>query len=261
LATRKLIGLTGAVAILATRSEKGMSIISAGQALHIPAEAREVFDVSGAGDTVLATFCAALAAKSSLAEAAWVANQASSIVVGKAGTAVVRPEELLAASGQNNPPKVCNLAMAVERVELWRRQGHKVGFTNGCFDLLHPGHISSIRQARAECDKLVIGLNSDSSVQKLKGPTRPVMNEDARATLLAALEDVDCVVIFSEDRPLNLLESLSPDILIKGADYQGKEIPEFEVVRRNGGKVVFAQLEEGFSTTKTIAKMAIPEKV
>jgi len=151
--------------------------------------------------------------------------------------------------------KVVGFATIGDITERWRKQGLKVGFTNGCFDLLHPGHISLLRQARASCDKLVVGLNSDASVKRLKGETRPIQNEQARSAVLASLYDVDHVVIFGEDTPLELIQTLRPDILVKGADYTVDKIVGAEQVQSWGGKVVLAQLVEGQSTTKTIAKM------
>jgi D-beta-D-heptose 7-phosphate kinase/D-beta-D-heptose 1-phosphate adenosyltransferase len=229
-------------------------------ALHLHTKAREVFDVSGAGDTVAATLALALASDFSPAEAAELANIAGSIVVGKVGTAsVTRDEiarELIHETAQFSEDKVVGLKTISDITERWRKMGLKVGFTNGCFDLLHPGHISLLRQARAACDKLVVGVNSDASVKRLKGETRPVQNENSRSTVLASLADVDQVVIFAEDTPLDLIKAVRPDVLIKGADYTVDKVVGAEQVHGWGGKVVLAQLVEGQSTTKTIARMA-----
>ena len=229
-------------------------------ALHLHTKAREVFDVSGAGDTVAATLALALASGFSPAEAAELANIAGSIVVGKVGTAFVSRDEiareLMHGDAQMGEDKVVGAATIADIAERWRKLGLKVGFTNGCFDLLHPGHISLLRQARAACDKLVVGLNSDASVKRLKGETRPVQNESARSAVLASLSDVDQVVIFGEDTPLELIKILRPDILVKGADYPVDKVVGAEQVQGWGGKVVLAQLIEGQSTTSTIAKMA-----
>lgn len=255
-----LLERCGVGAVIATRSEQGMSVIEPGRPPHhLPAEAREVFDVSGAGDTVAAVLSAALAAGATLVEAAQLANAAAGIVVGKVGTAVVRGSELLAALHQaewrRGEAKVATLAEAVDRVRRWRQRGQRVGFTNGCFDLLHPGHLSLLNQSRAACDRLVVGLNSDDSVRRLKGPTRPVQGEAARAQVLASLEAVDLVVTFDEDTPLTLIESLHPDVLVKGADYRIDQVVGADVVQSYGGKVVLAELVAGQSTTATIARL------
>ncbi|AWK90227.1 D-glycero-beta-D-manno-heptose-7-phosphate kinase [Azospirillum thermophilum] len=258
-ACRALIGRCGIGAIVATRSEQGMSVVTRETAVHLPAEAREVFDVSGAGDTVVATLTAALAAGAGLADAARLANLAAGIVVGKVGTAVVRVPELLAAlhaqEWRHGEEKVATPEVAAERIARWRARGRRIGFTNGCFDLLHPGHISLLNQARAACDVLVVGLNSDASVKRLKGETRPVQTETARATVLASLACVDLVVIFGEDTPEALIRALRPDVLVKGADYTIATVVGADFVQSYGGKVVLAELVEGQSTTGTIRRM------
>ncbi len=252
----------GIAAMVVTRSEQGMTVIDGNRAVfHLPAEAREVFDVSGAGDTVVAALGGALGIGASLVDAARLANLAAGVVVGKVGTATVGPSELLAALHHQEwaagEVKVVPLETAVTRVGRWRRQGRRIGFTNGCFDLLHPGHVSLLRQARAACDRLVVGLNSDASVRRLKGETRPVQSELARATVLASLASVDLVVLFGEDTPLNLIKSLLPDILVKGADYRVDQVVGADVVTANGGRVVLADLSQGHSTTATIARMQL----
>jgi D-beta-D-heptose 7-phosphate kinase / D-beta-D-heptose 1-phosphate adenosyltransferase len=260
-AARVLIDTCGVQAVLVTRSQDGMSLITSdGQIDHLPAEAREVFDVSGAGDTVIATLAAAVASGASLLEGARLANVAAGIVVGKVGTAVAYAAEVVTALHhdeiQSAETKVLGTDAAMELVDRWHRKGHKVGFTNGCFDLLHPGHVSLLGQAKAACDRLVVGLNSDASVSRLKGPTRPVQSEAARATVLASLASVDLVVIFGEDTPLELIRTLKPDILVKGADYTVETVVGATDVMEWGGKVVLANLVQGQSTTNTIKKMA-----
>ena len=258
-ACRHLIQSAGISAVLATRSERGMTLVSQDAVHHLPARAREVFDVSGAGDTVAATTAAALAADAALPDAARLANMAAGVVVGKVGTAVVYPEEIVAAEREgalmDADAKVLSGATAAERVTGWRRQGRRVGFTNGCFDLLHPGHISLIRQARRGCDQLVVGLNSDASVKRLKGDDRPVQNETSRAAVLASLADVDAVVIFEEDTPIDLIRALKPDVLVKGADYMVDEVVGAEDVKSWGGEVVLAEILDGHSTTETIRRL------
>ncbi|MCP5371506.1 MAG: D-glycero-beta-D-manno-heptose-7-phosphate kinase [Hyphomicrobiales bacterium] len=259
-AARHLIDTCGLGAVLATRSRDGMTLVRDGEdAVHHHAQAREVYDVSGAGDTVIATLAAAVAAGAGLVDAMGLANAAAGIVVGKVGTAVVHPAELAEALHHQDlsgaEAKVLTLDAAEERVALWRRKGRSVGFTNGCFDLLHPGHVSLIAQAAAQCDHLIVGLNGDGSVRRLKGPGRPVQSESARATVLASLADVDMVVVFHEDTPLRLIETLRPDVLVKGADYTVAQVVGGNLVTGYGGRVVLAELAEGHSTTGTIRRM------
>lgn len=260
---RALIEAAGIDAILVTRGEDGMSLIagSAGDpALDLATEAREVFDVSGAGDTVVAVLAVARAAGADWAEAARLANTAAGIAVAKAGTAVVYPAELTralhATEVLSTDAKIVTLDEAMERVALWRARRERVGFTNGCFDLIHPGHISLIGQARAACDRLIVGLNSDASVRRLKGETRPVQNETARAIVLASLAHVDLVVVFGEDTPIELIAALRPDVLVKGADYTVDKVVGSDLVRSYGGRVVLADLVPGQSTTRTVARIA-----
>ncbi|BAI73143.1 ADP-heptose synthase [Azospirillum sp. B510] len=258
-AARHLIETCGIGAVVATRSEQGMSVVTADEAVHLPAEAREVFDVSGAGDTVVATLTAALSVGIDLVDSARLANLAAGIVVGKVGTAVVRSAEMLAGlheqQWRHGEEKVLTRDAAADRAERWRLRGKRVGFTNGCFDLLHPGHISLLKQARAACDVLVVGLNSDASVKRLKGESRPVQNETARATVLASLGCVDLVVIFGEDTPETLIRVLRPDVLVKGADYTIDRVVGADFVQSCGGTVVLAELVQGQSTTNTIKRM------
>jgi D-beta-D-heptose 7-phosphate kinase / D-beta-D-heptose 1-phosphate adenosyltransferase len=259
-ACRKLIETCGVEAVAATRSEEGMTIVAAdGSVAHLRAKAREVYDVSGAGDTVVATLTAALAVGVPLVEAAHLANLAAGVVVAKVGTAVVRLHELHAAQHaeewRSGEEKVLSLEDAAEWAARKRAQGRRVGFTNGCFDLLHPGHISLLTQARNACDALIVGLNSDASVKRLKGETRPVQSESARATVLASLSMADLVVVFGEDTPEKLIRALRPDVLIKGADYTIDKVVGADFVQSYGGKVVLADLVAGQSTTSTIARM------
>lgn len=246
-------------AVLATLSGDGMALVTAKRALHVAAEAREVFDVSGAGDTVVATVAAALAAGGSLEDAVRLANAAAGIVVGKVGTAAVYVAELVAALHHQEisraEAKVMTLAEARDRVQVWRRQGLRVGFTNGCFDLLHPGHVSLLAQAKAACDRLIVGLNSDASVVRLKGADRPVQGEAGRGTVLASLASVDLVVVFEEDTPLQLIGALKPDVLVKGADYTRATVVGAKEVESWGGRVMLADLKPGHSTTATIRRL------
>jgi D-beta-D-heptose 7-phosphate kinase/D-beta-D-heptose 1-phosphate adenosyltransferase len=259
-AARVVMDATGIPALLCTRADKGMTLVRAdGGVASVPAEAREVFDVSGAGDTVIATLALAHAAGRPLEEAMRIANAAAGIVVGKLGTATVSAEELthaLHAAGVNGAPELAlrDHQAALRLVAGWRAHGLRVGFTNGCFDILHAGHVALLRQARRSCDRLVVALNADASVARLKGPSRPLTPLADRAAVLAALAAVDAVVAFEEDTPLALIRALQPDVLVKGADYAIDQIVGADVVQAAGGKVVLVDLLPGRSTTALIAR-------
>ena len=261
-AARGLLSRAGIDTMLVTRGAQGMSLITADGADHFPSRAREVFDVSGAGDTVIATLAAGIAAGLSFVNAAQLANVAAGIVVGKTGTAVAYTEDILedidSAGDTSGPRSPTTIDAALDRIRTWQDRGEKVGFTNGCFDLLHPGHVSLLSQAHAACDRLVVGLNSDASVKRLKGESRPTQGEDARAAVLSSLETVDLVIIFEEDTPERLLQEIKPDVLVKGADYTIETVVGANFVQGYGGKVVLAELVPGFSTTATIARMNAP---
>lgn len=245
-------------AVLVTRAEDGMTLVSEAGVHHFPAEAPEVFDVSGAGDTVVATLAAGLAAGLDLPVACRLANIAAGIVVGKVGTAVAREGDLLAALSPQGSAlrKVVSREAGAEQVERWRRKGWRTGFTNGCFDLLHPGHVHLLEQARSQCDRLVVGLNSDASVRRLKGAARPVQPEAARAAVLASLSAVDLVVVFGEDTPEELLRLLQPELLVKGADYTIDRVVGADMVEGWGGSVFLAELLPGYSTTATVQRIS-----
>jgi D-beta-D-heptose 7-phosphate kinase/D-beta-D-heptose 1-phosphate adenosyltransferase len=262
LAARQVIDSCGIEAVLVTRGARGMTVLRGGEGNHLqlPAAAREVFDVSGAGDTVVAAVAAALAAGVDFESAVRLANLAASIVVGKLGTAVASRSELLQTLHASDllaaEAKIADLEASVEHAARWRRKNLTIGFTNGCFDLLHPGHVSLLAQARAVCDRLIVGLNSDASTRRLKGEGRPIQSEAARAAVLASLADVDLVVIFGEDTPLKAIEALRPDVLVKGADYARDEVVGADLVERHGGKVILAELAPGHSTSDTIGRMS-----
>jgi D-beta-D-heptose 7-phosphate kinase/D-beta-D-heptose 1-phosphate adenosyltransferase len=246
--------------VITTRSDKGMVALDARGVLHsFPAKAKEVFDVTGAGDTVNAAIALMLGAGASLAQAAYVANEAAGIVVSKLGTSVTSAEELKAAllvdDSVNFSDKISTRAAMADRAAALQRQHRKVGFTNGCFDILHTGHLSLLSQARAACDFLVVGLNSDESVRRLKGALRPINSEHNRALMLAALEMVDGVVIFGEDTPLELITALKPDVLVKGADYRREDVVGGDFVEKRGGQVLLANLVAGQSTTRLIEQI------
>ncbi len=244
-------------AVLVTRSEHGMILVWSGEPVHLPAEAPDVFDVSGAGDTAVATLAAALAAGLDLPVAARLANIAAGIVVGKIGTAVASESDLLAAVSPQGSAlrKVVTRQHAAEQVERWRHRGWRIGFTNGCFDLLHPGHVHLLEQARSACDRLVVGLNSDASANRLKGPGRPVNPEAVRAAMLGSITNVDLVCTFEEDTPEDLIRALSPDLLVKGADYTIGTVIGAEFVQSYGGQVLLAELVPDHSTSATVQRL------
>ena len=261
-AATRILNTAGIGAILVTRADKGMTLVDRdAPALHIPARARQVADVVGAGDTVVATLALAIGAGGSLAEAATLANAAAGIVVGKQGTATVSRAELIseieAAYGRGVVPssvKIYDRSGAQDAIAGWRRDGLKVGFTNGCFDLLHVGHLSLLEFSRMHCDRLVVGVNADASVRRLKGPERPINTERDRARMLASLAVVDAVVVFDEDTPYELISALEPDVLIKGADYQLSQIVGADLVMDRGGEVLRFELVPDRSTSAIIAK-------
>jgi D-beta-D-heptose 7-phosphate kinase/D-beta-D-heptose 1-phosphate adenosyltransferase len=259
-AGRAALEATGGEAVLVTRSAKGVTLVRRNEAaLHFPARAREVADVSGAGDTTVAALAVALAAGASLPVAAVLANVTAGISVGKPGTATVSRSELLQElqSGglATTERKVRGREEAQMQAATWRAQGLRVGFANGCFDLIHPGHVHLLTRARAGCDRLIVALNTDASVRRLKGPTRPVQNEDARAIVMASLSPVDLVTLFDEDTPLELIRLLRPDVLIKGSDYTVDQVVGADLVQGWGGDVLLVDLREGHSTTGTIRRM------
>ncbi len=259
-ASRSLIERCGFNAVLASLGAEGSVLISADGAVDIQrAEVREVFDVSGAGDTVVATVAAALAVGIGLTDAARLGNVAAGIVVGKIGTAVVYESELTAALNGRDlhaADKVVPRSHALDLVARWRRHGLKIGFTNGCFDLLHPGHVALLGQAKAACDRLVVGLNSDASTARLKGPRRPIQSETERAAVLASLAAVDLIVVFEEDTPMELIRDICPQLLVKGDDYRLDEVVGADFVKHAGGEVLLAKVVPGYSTTATIARLA-----
>ena len=248
-----------AQAVLVTRSEAGMTLVHDGASVHVPAYPVRVRDVSGAGDTVVAIIAAMLALRADFESAMRAANAGAAVVVGKRGTATVSVAELrvriLPASTLAPEEKIVfDWAMLDEHLGAWKSQGLRVGFTNGCFDLLHPGHVRLLAAARAACDRLVLGLNSDSSVRRLKGEGRPVQPVGARAEVLAALEAVDLVVVFEEDTPLKLIERVKPTVLVKGGDYTRETVVGHEIVEALGGEIILIDLVPGHSTTAMVER-------
>ncbi|MGI4745245.1 MAG: D-glycero-beta-D-manno-heptose-7-phosphate kinase [Janthinobacterium lividum] len=267
-AARQVMRLAGTDAILATRSEKGMMLVERSGTVHaVRSRARQIFDLSGAGDTVIATMALAYASGRSLEQSMHIANAAAGVVVGKLGTATADIAEVMeeldlqdqemgglapdagSIAGLSSLPRVLGL------VARWKEQGLAVGFTNGCFDILHPGHVALLAAARSACDRLVVGLNTDASVARLKGPLRPVNPLGARAQVIAAIRHVDAVVAFADDTPLALIVALLPDVLVKGADYSADQVVGAREVEAAGGRLVLARLVPDMSTTGTIARI------
>ena len=260
-AAQDAMQLADCEAMLVTQSEHGMTLVPRnGEAIHVPALPVKVRDVSGAGDTVAATLALSLAANADWETALRMATAAAAVAVSKKGTASVTAAELrrkilphaflaaeekIVASGHDLDAQLLD----------WRKQGLRIGFTNGCFDILHPGHVKVLTAARGACDRLIVGLNSDASVKRLKGEGRPVQNERARAEVLAALEAVDLVAIFEEDTPINLIEQIRPSVLVKGSDYARDQVVGHEIVAINGGEIVLVDILEGFSTTSLVRRV------
>jgi D-beta-D-heptose 7-phosphate kinase / D-beta-D-heptose 1-phosphate adenosyltransferase len=289
-ASQYLIDQSGIAAIVATRSQDGMTIVEKDQhtqqflrPLHLRTQAREVYDVSGAGDTVIATIACGLSIGANLLEASQLANIAGGIVVGKIGTAPIRLQDLKkwfdenastkshsvsgdqTSSSSARAPLILQWPQALEQVERWKARGLRVGLTNGCFDILHAGHVNYLNDARYMCDRLVLAINHDQSVRLLKGPTRPVNNEMDRATVIGSLASIDMVVFFGAEKEgedntaTELIRLLKPDLYFKGADYTIERIPEAKIVQSYGGQVKLVPLTEGLSTTNIIKKMSDPK--
>jgi len=255
----ELVQRLGWEALLVTRSEKGMTLLERGrEPVHIPAQAQEVYDVTGAGDTVVAVLAAARAAGASWEAAARLANVAAGIAVGKLGTATVSRAELAQAAephGRRDDHGVVDEATLLQRVQQARERGERIVMTNGCFDLLHAGHVRYLAEARALGHRLVVAVNDDASVRRLKGPTRPIVPLEDRMTVLAALAAVDWVVPFSEDTPARLIEAVQPDVLVKGGDYRTDQIAGHESVLARGGEVRVLRFVEGKSTTSIVERI------
>ncbi|MFO1358802.1 bifunctional D-glycero-beta-D-manno-heptose-7-phosphate kinase/D-glycero-beta-D-manno-heptose 1-phosphate adenylyltransferase HldE [Plasticicumulans sp.] len=256
---RRLAADCGIGHVLITRSERGMTLVAAdgAPAQHIPTRAREVFDVTGAGDTVIATLAAALAAGSPLADAVQLANHAAGIAVGKLGTATVTPLELAAALAPARPPAagVVERTALLEELAAARARGERIVMTNGCFDLLHAGHVRYLAEAAALGDRLIVAVNDDASVRRLKGSERPIHPLAARMEVLAALRAVDWVLPFTEDTPRALIAQLLPDVLVKGGDYRPEDIAGGAEVIAAGGEVIVLGFVEGHSTTATVGRI------
>ena len=248
----------GLAFLAVTRGEEGISLIDE-STHHLPAIAKQVFDVSGAGDTVIATLAAGLIAELNPLQSLQLANIAAAVVVGKVGTVPITQADLIEAlnaeQGSVQAHKVCDLAELKAKVAAWKLAKQKIVFTNGCFDLLHAGHVTYLEAAKKWGDKLILGLNTDRSVSAIKGPSRPVVHEDDRARVLAALESVDAVILFDEDTPLNLINAIKPNVIAKGSDYSANQVVGGKEVQSWGGEIALIDLVEGRSTSNIIKKM------
>jgi D-beta-D-heptose 7-phosphate kinase/D-beta-D-heptose 1-phosphate adenosyltransferase len=256
----EIMQLADCEAVLVTQSEHGMTLVPRqGDAVHVPGLPVKVRDVSGAGDTVAAALAVTLAAGADWETALRMANAAAAVAISKQGAAVVTRAELrrkvLPHAFLAAEEKIVASSDELEaQLAEWSKQGQRIGFTNGCFDILHPGHVKLLTAARATCDRLIVGLNSDASVKRLKGQDRPVQNERARAEVLAALEAVDLVAIFEQDTPLHLITGIKPSVLVKGADYTREQVVGHEIVESYGGEVRLVDILQGFSTTALVAR-------
>jgi len=259
-AAAELAERAGVDAILVTRSEDGVTLVARGQPpVHIPAHPVRLRDVSGAGDTVVAAVAALLAIGADLEAAARTANAAAAVVIAKQGTAAVTLPEIRAVlvphAAHAHEHKIArNEAALDECLTEWRRAGLRIGFTNGVFDILHPGHLKVLAEARAACERLIVGLNSDASARRLKGPSRPIQDEVARAQVLAALESVDLVVLFEADTPLELIGRIKPYVLVKGGDYKPDQVVGRDIVEAAGGEVILVEPVPERSTTKIVER-------
>jgi D-beta-D-heptose 7-phosphate kinase / D-beta-D-heptose 1-phosphate adenosyltransferase len=257
-AAQDVMQLADCEAVLVTQSEHGMTLVPRnGAAIHVPGHPVKVADVSGAGDTVAAVLALALAAGADWETALRMANAAAAVAVSKKGAAIVTPAELrrkiLPHAFLAAEEKIVATSGELDaHLRDWRKQGLRIGFTNGCFDILHPGHVKVLTAARGACDRLIVGLNSDASVKRLKGEGRPVQDQHARSEVLAALEAVDLVVIFEQDTPIELITQIRPNVLVKGGDYSRDQVVGHEIVEANGGEVLLVEVLPGFSTTSLV---------
>ncbi len=244
--------------MVVTMGDQGIAVLRENTRLHAPAVVLQVYDVSGAGDTVVAVLALAMASGLKMETAVQLANLAAGIVVNKVGTVPIQREELLGALSQElalqRDEKILPLERLLSRLAMWRSAGDRIVFTNGCFDLLHIGHITLLEEARRKGERLIVALNSDMSVRAIKGLSRPLVGEQERARILAALSAVDAVILFSESTPLKLIETIRPDVLVKGGDYCEEAVVGAREVRAYGGRVALIPLVEGTSTTRLIAK-------
>lgn len=259
LAARKYVEALGLRFVVMTRGPQGMTLVSAEQTVHSPAKAREVFDVSGAGDTVIASIAAAVLGELDYADMLHMANVAAGYVVGRVGTVAIGHNSLmraLHAEEQALSESVYGLNELLQLVDDWRNRGQRIVFTNGCFDIVHAGHVTFLQKAAREGGKLIVGINTDNSVRALKGDSRPINGQDDRACIIAALAAVDAVILFDEETPLELINKLRPDVLVKGADYSKDQVVGATEVESYGGRVVLVPIVQGKSTSDLVRKIA-----
>lgn len=255
-AARQALVTGGFPQVVVTLGDRGILVVEAhGPACFLPAQKRAVYDVTGAGDTAVAVLTTCLASGASLIEAAHLANIAAGITVGEVGAVAVPASRLSAELSGSADSKVFTQRVLQSRLVKWRAAGERIVFTNGCFDLLHPGHLSLLSFAKSLGDRLVLAINSDAAVRSLKGPTRPVVSQHDRAAMLGALNCVDAVVIFDQDTPLEIINIVQPDVLVKGQDYRLDEVIGRKLVEAAGGRVVLAPLLAQYSTTSLLARL------
>jgi len=251
-----LLDAAGLPSMVVTLGERGVLVVVAGEApAHIPAVRRAVRDVTGAGDTMIAVLATAMAAGASLSQAAEIANTAAGLAVGEVGAVAIVTAEIRRALGGRFGGKIVDRRSLAALADIWRTAGKRVVFANGCFDMLHAGHLSLLQQAAGLGDALVVAINSDASVRRLKGPDRPVIHEQDRARVVAALECVDAVTVFDEDTPLETLAAVRPDVLVKGEDYAGRDVVGRELVEAAGGRVALLPLLPGRSSTSLVERI------
>ena len=252
-ASRKLISKFNFSHLLVTMGKLGMILVSKKRkkVIKLDAEAKEIFDVSGAGDTVVSFIAAGLACSLKIEEVVKIANIAAGVVVNKTGTSVVHLSEMLISVNKNDYhlSKVMNLTEIEKVIDFWLNKREKIGFTNGCFDYLHPGHISLFQQAKQKCSKLIVAVNTDSSIKKSKGPLRPKQKLNTRIQVLNSIPFIDLIIVFSDKTPLNIIKKIKPNLLIKGNDYKENQIIGAKEVKKYGGKILRAKILNNFSSS------------
>ena len=248
--SKKILKLYNFETVITTKSSSGISIIDRySPSFHLPSKAKEVYDVSGAGDTVVAYIAVGESKQKNLKDSVEFANEAAGVAVGKFGTSVVSKEEIIQKIGDK--PHVSTL----KDVTLELKEKKNVGFTNGCFDLLHQGHIDYLKKSKKKCDFLILGLNSDSSIKKIKGAGRPILNQSERSKILSSFDFIDRIIIFNEMTPIKLIKKIKPKYLFKGDDYSEEQVIGSKEIKEWGGKVILIKCVEGKSTSKIIERI------
>ena len=254
--SKKLIFKFNFKHLLITMGKSGMMLISKNNknVIKFDAEAKEVFDVSGAGDTVASFIAAGIGSSLKIEEVIKIANIAAGVVVGKTGTSVAHLSEILLAINKNNYhlSKVMNLNETIKVINFWKEKKEKIGFTNGCFDYLHPGHVSLFKQAKKKCSKLIVAINSDKSIKNNKGPLRPKQKLNIRLQVLNSIPYIDLIIVFSEKTPIEIIKKIKPNLLVKGSDYKENQIIGAKEVKKNKGKILRAKILSNFSSSNII---------